>query len=151
MAKQRGILCHVDGCLGGFILPWIQKIEGNKIPPFDFSVDGVTSISADTHKYGYSQKGNSLVLFSEKKYRNHMFFATTDWVKKKKLLFNFYIFFLLFFLLFFFIILFLFLFLFLFIYFFYFYFLFFINFIFQIFILYFLSWWFILFSIYFWK
>lgn len=79
MAKQNGILCHVDGCLGGFLLPWLRNIKGNKIPKFDFSVEGVTSISADTHKYGYSQKGNSVILFSDKKYRKHMFFSTTDW------------------------------------------------------------------------
>eukprot|EP01091_Cochliopodium_minus_P009982 TRINITY_DN2580_c1_g1_i1.p1 TRINITY_DN2580_c1_g1~~TRINITY_DN2580_c1_g1_i1.p1 ORF type:complete len:535 (-),score=171.64 TRINITY_DN2580_c1_g1_i1:160-1764(-) len=79
MAKENKTLCHVDGCLGGFILPWIQKVKGNKIPPFDFAVDGVTSISADSHKYGYSQKGNSVLVFSDKKYRKHMFFTTTDW------------------------------------------------------------------------
>ena len=47
MAKEFNIGCHVDCCLGGFVLPWIQD---GSIPPFDFRVDGVTSISADTHK-----------------------------------------------------------------------------------------------------
>jgi len=79
MAKERDICCHVDGCLGGFILPWFSKIKGSKIPPFDFSISGVTSMSADTHKYGYAQKGTSVVLFSNKKYRRHMYFVSTDW------------------------------------------------------------------------
>ena len=56
LALERGVGLHVDGCLGGFILPWGQEL-GYDIPLFDFRVPGVTSISADTHKYGYGFKG----------------------------------------------------------------------------------------------
>lgn len=55
---QAGVLCHVDCCLGGFVLPFARQL-GRPIPPFDFAVDGVTSISADTHKFGLSAKGTS--------------------------------------------------------------------------------------------
>ena len=55
--SERGVGLHVDGCLGGFILPWGQEL-GYDIPVFDFRVPGVTSISADTHKYGYGFKGS---------------------------------------------------------------------------------------------
>ena len=57
---------HVDGCLGGFILPWGQEL-GYDIPLFDFRVPGVTSISADTHKYGYGFKGSSVLAFRDKR------------------------------------------------------------------------------------
>ena len=58
VALERGVGLHVDGCLGGFILPWGQEL-GYDIPLFDFRVPGVTSISADTHKYGYGFKGTT--------------------------------------------------------------------------------------------
>ncbi|MGZ4289584.1 MAG: pyridoxal phosphate-dependent decarboxylase family protein, partial [Gaiellaceae bacterium] len=61
LASERGIGMHVDGCLGGFILPFGQEL-GYDIPIFDFRIPGVTSISADTHKYGYAFKGTSTVL-----------------------------------------------------------------------------------------
>jgi sphinganine-1-phosphate aldolase len=62
LAAERGVGMHVDACLGGFILPFGEEL-GRDIPPFDFRVPGVTSISADTHKYGYAFKGSSVVLF----------------------------------------------------------------------------------------
>lgn len=52
---------------------------GYQIPPFDFRVPGVTSISADTHKYGFAPKGSSVVMYSEPKYRRHQYTVTTDW------------------------------------------------------------------------
>src|SRR5512146_1644084 len=58
LAAERGVGCHVDACLGGFILPWAQRL-GYPVPSFDFRLPGVTSISADTHKYGYAAKGAS--------------------------------------------------------------------------------------------
>ena len=64
LALERGVGLHVDGCLGGFILPFGQEL-GYDIPPFDFRVPGVTSISADTHKYGYAFKGTSALLFRD--------------------------------------------------------------------------------------
>ncbi|KAL6741206.1 hypothetical protein Aduo_014482 [Ancylostoma duodenale] len=65
---------HVDACLGGFILPFIEDIH-----PFDFSVPGVCSISADTHKYGLSPKGSSVVLYKNKEYLHNQYFCDADW------------------------------------------------------------------------
>jgi glutamate/tyrosine decarboxylase-like PLP-dependent enzyme len=62
LAAERGAGCHVDACLGGFIVPWAEKL-GYPVPPFDFRLPGVTSMSADTHKYGYAAKGSSVVLY----------------------------------------------------------------------------------------
>jgi sphinganine-1-phosphate aldolase len=78
LATERGIGLHVDGCLGGFILPFGEEL-GYDIPPFDFRVPGVTSISADTHKYGYAFKGTSTVLFRDKGLRTAQYFFLTDW------------------------------------------------------------------------
>ncbi len=78
LALARGIGLHVDGCLGGFILPWGQQL-GYDIPVFDFRVPGVTSISADTHKYGYGFKGTSVLAFRDKALRNSQYFYMTDW------------------------------------------------------------------------
>ncbi len=62
LARARGIGFHTDACLGGFVLPWAEKL-GYPVPPFDFRLPGVTSMSADTHKYGYAAKGTSVVLY----------------------------------------------------------------------------------------
>jgi glutamate/tyrosine decarboxylase-like PLP-dependent enzyme len=78
MAKQRGLWMHVDACLGGFMLPWLNKL-GRPIPAFDLSVDGVCSISADIHKYGFSAKGASTVIYRDAALRRHQFFAWADW------------------------------------------------------------------------
>jgi sphinganine-1-phosphate aldolase len=73
LALEQGIGLHVDGCLGGFILPWIER-AGLRNPPFDFRLPGVTSISCDTHKYGYALKGTSVVLYRNKKLLRNQFF-----------------------------------------------------------------------------
>ncbi len=78
MAMEREIGLHVDGCLGGFILPFGEEL-GYDIPAFDFRVPGVTSISADTHKFGYALKGTSTLLFRDKDLRNAQYFSLTDW------------------------------------------------------------------------
>ena len=78
LAQQHGILCHVDACLGGFLLPWLEKL-GYPVPPFDFRVPGVTSMSADVHKYGYAAKGASVVLYRERELRKYQFVAYADW------------------------------------------------------------------------
>ncbi len=78
VALRHGVGLHVDACLGGFILPFGQLL-GYDIPLFDFRVPGVTSISADTHKYGYAFKGTSTVLFRDKKWRNADYFFDTGW------------------------------------------------------------------------
>src|SRR5262249_26128045 len=61
--------CHVDSCLGGFVLPWAKEEGFKGIPDFDFAVEGVTSMSCDTHKYGYGPKGLSVVLFRNRALR----------------------------------------------------------------------------------
>jgi sphinganine-1-phosphate aldolase len=79
IALEHGVGLHVDGCLGGFILPWGQELGYPNIPVFDFRVPGVTSISADTHKYGYGFKGTSVLAFRDKALRNGQYFFMTDW------------------------------------------------------------------------
>lgn len=78
LAVTYNIPFHVDACLGGFLIVFMEK-AGFSLPPFDFRVKGVTSISADTHKYGYAPKGSSVVLYSDKKYRHYQFFVAPDW------------------------------------------------------------------------
>ena len=78
IALDHDIGLHVDGCLGGFILPWGERL-GYPIPPFDFRVPGVTSISADTHKYGYSLKGTSVLLYRTPALRKYQYFTNPDW------------------------------------------------------------------------
>jgi glutamate/tyrosine decarboxylase-like PLP-dependent enzyme len=78
IALKHGIGMHVDGCLGGFILPWIEKL-GYAIPPFDFRLPGVTSMSADTHKYGFALKGTSVILYRANIFRRHQYFNIPDW------------------------------------------------------------------------
>lgn len=74
LAQERGILFHVDACVGGFVLPFVKKL-GYEIPDFDFSVAGVTSISADLHKYGYAAKGASVILYKSAALRRHQMFV----------------------------------------------------------------------------
>jgi sphinganine-1-phosphate aldolase len=78
LALEHNIGLHVDGCLGGWILPFGREL-GYDIDPFDFSVPGVTTISADTHKYGYALKGTSVLCFADKALRNDQYFYLTDW------------------------------------------------------------------------
>jgi sphinganine-1-phosphate aldolase len=78
LARERGVGMHVDGCLGGYLLPFGEQL-GLPIPPFDFRVPGVTSISADTHKYGYGLKGTSTLLFRDRELRNRCYFFMPDW------------------------------------------------------------------------
>jgi glutamate/tyrosine decarboxylase-like PLP-dependent enzyme len=78
LALERGIGLHVDACLGGFLLPFGQRL-GIDIPTFDFRLPGVTTISADTHKYGYALKGTSVLSFRDKALRNAQYFFLTDW------------------------------------------------------------------------
>jgi sphinganine-1-phosphate aldolase len=78
LGLDRGVGLHVDGCLGGYLLPFGEQL-GLPIPPFDFRVPGVTSISADTHKYGYGLKGTSTLLFRDRELRNRCYFSMPDW------------------------------------------------------------------------
>ncbi|MEY4339723.1 MAG: hypothetical protein RLZ14_1573 [Actinomycetota bacterium] len=78
LAVERGINLHVDGCLGGFILAWGQEL-GYPVPTFDFRLPGVTSISADTHKYGFALKGSSVLLYRTPELRRLQYFIVPDW------------------------------------------------------------------------
>jgi sphinganine-1-phosphate aldolase len=78
LALKYHLLCHVDACIGGFMLPFMEKL-GYNVPLFDFRLKGVTSISADVHKYRYSVKGASVILYRNPQLRKSQFFVTTDW------------------------------------------------------------------------
>jgi sphinganine-1-phosphate aldolase len=71
--------CHVDGCMGGFVLPFAEML-GRPVPPWDFRVDGVTTISADVHKLGYAPKGVSVILHRTKESRRYQTFVFDDWL-----------------------------------------------------------------------
>ncbi len=78
LALKHGILLHVDACMGGYMLPFARRL-GYPVTDFDFQVPGVTSISADLHKYGYAAKGASVILYKNAELRRHQLFAYTDW------------------------------------------------------------------------
>ena len=73
VATERDLWLHVDACIGGFVLPFAGSVD-RIVPPFDFSIDGVTSISADVHKYGYAPKGASVVLYRDAEHYRHQRF-----------------------------------------------------------------------------
>jgi glutamate/tyrosine decarboxylase-like PLP-dependent enzyme len=78
VAREKDLWLHVDACVGGFMAPFMRRL-GHPIPDFDFSVPGVTSISADLHKYGFTAKGASTVLFHDEALRPHQLFEFDDW------------------------------------------------------------------------
>ncbi|WP_101790513.1 pyridoxal phosphate-dependent decarboxylase family protein [Nonomuraea indica] len=78
VAAAAGVPCHVDACVGGWLLPWLRE-AGAAVPPFDLSVPGVTSLSCDLHKYGYAPKGASVVLFADPAMRRRAYFASAAW------------------------------------------------------------------------
>jgi glutamate/tyrosine decarboxylase-like PLP-dependent enzyme len=77
-AAAAGVRCHVDACIGGWVLPFAARI-GRDVAPWTFAVDGVTSISVDTHKYAYAPKGTSLLLHRTPALRRPQFFASAAW------------------------------------------------------------------------
>ncbi|MFC4493887.1 pyridoxal phosphate-dependent decarboxylase family protein [Streptomyces ovatisporus] len=77
-AAERGVLCHVDACIGGWLLPYLRR-AGREVPPFGMTVPGVTSLSVDLHKYGYADKGASVVLYRDAELRRHQYFAHAGW------------------------------------------------------------------------
>lgn len=79
-AAERGVLCHVDACIGGWYLGHRRLADGIAAPPpFDLAVPGVTSLSVDLHKYGYTPKGASVLLFRDAELRRHGWFAHRSW------------------------------------------------------------------------
>lgn len=78
LARRRDLWLHVDACVGGYIAPFV-RMNGGDVPPFDFEVPGVRSMSADLHKYGYCAKGASTVFFRSEDLKKHMIFEVGDW------------------------------------------------------------------------
>ena len=78
VAREHNLWLHVDGCVGGIQLSFMRQMGTYDVPNFDFSVPGVTSISADMHKYGYSPKGASVVLYRNKDIRRHQIFSSME-------------------------------------------------------------------------
>ncbi len=78
LARAKGIPFHVDACVGGFMLPWVEAL-GHTLEPWDFRVAGVTSISADVHKFGYGAKGCSLLLHRNDRLLKQHLYVQTDW------------------------------------------------------------------------
>jgi sphinganine-1-phosphate aldolase len=79
LAASVGANCHVDACMGGFVLPFAEML-GREVPPWDFRVDGVHSISADIHKLGYAPKGVSVIVHRTKALRRYQTFVFEDWL-----------------------------------------------------------------------
>jgi glutamate/tyrosine decarboxylase-like PLP-dependent enzyme len=79
LAASAGASMHVDACMGGFVLPFAERL-GYAVPPWDFRVPGVTTISADVHKLGYAPKGASVILHRNKELRRHQTFVFDDWL-----------------------------------------------------------------------
>jgi glutamate/tyrosine decarboxylase-like PLP-dependent enzyme len=79
VAAEVGASFHTDACMGGFVLPFMELL-GHDVPPWDFRVDGVTTISADVHKLGYAPKGASVVLHRSKELRRYQTFVFEDWL-----------------------------------------------------------------------
>lgn len=78
LARERGILCHVDGCIGAFMLPLFREL-GAEVPPFDFEVPGVTSMSMDLHKYALTPKGASVLLYRDADLHRLQLFCHSAW------------------------------------------------------------------------
>lgn len=78
LALKYNIPLHVDACLGSFIVPFLEE-AGVDVPLFDFRVPGVTSISCDTHKYGFAPKGSSIIMYRNNEMRNYQYFIKASW------------------------------------------------------------------------
>ena len=78
LALAAGVCMHVDCCLGSFLLPFLSSLS-YPLPAFDFSLPGVTSISCDTHKYGYAVKGSSVIMYRSSSLRSYQYFVAPDW------------------------------------------------------------------------
>jgi glutamate/tyrosine decarboxylase-like PLP-dependent enzyme len=79
LALERDLLLHVDGCMGGFLLPYFAQL-GSPVPDYDFRVPGVTSISMDLHKYAFAAKGASVILYRDKALRKYQMYACSNWM-----------------------------------------------------------------------
>ncbi len=79
IAAERDINCHVDACMGGIVLTYLRRL-GHEVPPWNFEVPGVTSISVDLHKYGYTTKGASVLMHRTKALRSYQTYVTDNWL-----------------------------------------------------------------------
>ena len=79
IALEQNFNCHVDACMGGVTLPYLKKL-GHEIASWDLSVPGVSSISVDLHKFGYTSKGASVMMYASKQLRAHQVFMTDNWL-----------------------------------------------------------------------
>lgn len=79
LGAERDISVHVDGCMGGVILPYLTRL-GHPIPPWNFAVEGVTSMSVDLHKFGYTAKGASVIAYRNKQLRSYQTYVTDNWL-----------------------------------------------------------------------
>ncbi|MFZ9779924.1 MAG: pyridoxal phosphate-dependent decarboxylase family protein [Ilumatobacteraceae bacterium] len=79
LALERGVNCHVDACMGGVTLPYLERL-GVPVTPWHFGVEGVTSISVDLHKFGYTAKGASVIMYRTSELRSHQAFVTDNWL-----------------------------------------------------------------------
>ena len=79
LASQAGARCHVDACIGGWVLPYLTAVDRASVPAWTFAVPGVSSISVDLHKYAYTPKGVSLLLHRNPELRRPQYFASADW------------------------------------------------------------------------
>src|SRR5690606_25417583 len=79
IAAEAGARCHVDACIGGWVLPYLTAPDRASVPPWTFAVPGVTSISVDLHKYAYTPKGVSLLLHRTAQLRRSQYFAAATW------------------------------------------------------------------------
>lgn len=80
LAVKYNIPLHVDCCLGSFVIAYYQQVTGKELAPFDFRLPGVTSISCDTHKYGFAPKGSSIIMYRSPEYRKYQYYISSDWV-----------------------------------------------------------------------
>jgi len=79
LAQRQNINCHVDACMGGVSLAYLSRL-GHQIPPWNLQVEGVTSISVDLHKFGYTSKGASVIMYANKRLRSFQGFFTDQWL-----------------------------------------------------------------------
>ena len=79
VAEARGVGCHVDACMGGVTLPYLERL-GHDLAPWDFRLPGVTSMSVDLHKFGYTAKGASVLLHRSKALRRYQTYVTDNWL-----------------------------------------------------------------------
>jgi len=79
LAAERDVNCHVDACMGGVTLTYLERL-GREVPPWNFAVPGVTSISVDLHKFAYTAKGASVIMHRTKQLRAYQTFVTDNWL-----------------------------------------------------------------------